>query len=413
MTTSGIAPTQRAIVLARKLWTTLTKPGLLGRLSHGRGGRAAFVLIGVFLAPVVVCGAIWLLGLIPIFEHARWIPITLCSIVMAVTILPLFLLFGFWGTGANSGQDGGDQFGDFRPLVAFGLGWLRWLMQLVLVGGCMLALFGVCTDVRPWRFFSTPEIEALPARAASMPVGAGWTPRSADTGDDGENPYPNGYYERSFDVPAGYTFARMRRWMSGPQWANGFGALQVPHCDSDTHHCAAQVKPPPGARPQYTVDAQFDPASYEGDVPEVDLRLTYAQYVPSEAPDADVSQETRDRAALIPIPAGWSRYDLDAETTDNGENYTQYYDVPESFTRTDLNAWLTGPAWTHPATGKAFGEITMDDPCRKIADHYLCSMIVTATERTDPADDDQPVESLLVSFEPGDHQVTVAFERNG
>lgn len=55
----------------------------------------------------------------------------------------------------------------------------------------------------------------------------------------------------------------------------------------------------------------------------------------------------------------------------------------------------------------------MSDPCRKLEDHYLCGITVAATERSGPADDESPVESLLVTFAPGDHQVTVDFERNG
>lgn len=402
------------IALLRTLWVAITRPGLLGRLSRGRGGRAVLVLIGIFLIPVAACWLIWVLGLIPIFEYARWIPIGLVSVVGVVSILGLFLVFGFWGTGANSGQDGGDQFEyDFRPAVAFGLGWVRWFMQLVLVGGVLYAWMAVFTDVQLWNVFSTKEIDALPARAATMPVPADWKATWTDTGDDGANPYPNGYYERTYDVPAGYTFARMRAWMSGPRWAAGsggaaFGALKEPHCDSTTADCRA-VKSAPGDWPRYTVYAWFTPALHAGGLPEVRLRLEYTEYDRAEDPMADLSSDTRDRAALIPIPPNWSRSGAHAGTSDTGEIFYQAFDVPASFSGKDLTAWFAGPTWTHPATGPAFGAIKQDRPCQKLTDHYLCSLSVTAHDNIE----DGPVESLLVSYKPVDHTVTVNFERNG
>jgi len=402
-----------AFGIARKVWGTVSRPGLLGRLSQGRGGRAVLVLIGVFLVPVVLCGLIWLLGLVPIFDSVRWIPIGLVIIVGLVSITVLFAAFGVWGVGASSGRDTGDQFtGDFRPLVAFGLGWLRWFMQIVMIGGIMLAFMAVWTDLRWWRLVSTPEIDALPARAATMPVPADWSPAGTATGDDPDNPYPNGYYERRYDVPASYTFARMRDWMSGPGWANdpggaAFGALQAQHCVSVAAHCTAELTPAPGELPRYTVHAWFSRARSEAGTPQVRLRLTYAEYDPAKAAEVDVSRETLERAALIPVPAGWNRINVSGEPSENGENYVQTFAVPRSYTGRDLKAWLTGPAWTHPATGKAFGAVTMSYPCKKLDDHYLCSMTVA-----EPGSGG-PVESLLVSYTPGDHTVRIDFERNG
>ena len=397
------------LATARKLWVTISRPGLLGRLSQGRGGRAVLVLIGAFLAPVLLCGLVWLLGLVPVFAYARWIPIGLVVIVGLVSIAVLFAAFGVWGVGANSGQDAGDQFtGDFRPLVAFGLGWLRWFMQIVMIGGIVLAFVAVWTDLRWWRLASTPEIDALPARAATMPVPAAWTPAGTATGDDPDNPYPNGYVERRYDVPAGYTYARMKKWMSGPGWADGLGALQAQRCDSAATHCTAELTPAPGDLPQYTVHAWFTRALSGGDTPGIRLRLTYAEYDPAKAAEVDVSRETLRRAALIPVPAGWNRFDVSGEPSGSGENHVQTFAVPESYTGADLKAWLTGPAWTHPARGEAFGAVEMSYPCKRLDDHYLCSMIVPATENSAG-----PVESLLVSYAPGDHTVRVDFERNG
>lgn len=397
----------------RKLWATINRPGLLGRLSRGRGGRAVLVLIGAFLAPVVLCGLIWLLGLVPVFENARWIPIGLVGVAGLVSITVLFAAFGVWGVGAGSGQDTGDQFtGDFRPLVAFGLGWLRWLMQIVMIGGVLLAFVAVWTDLRWWRLVSTPEIDALPARAATMPVPADWTPSGTSTGDDPDNPYPNGYFERRYDVPASYGYARMKAWMSGPGWADApggaaFGALQALRCDSVATHCTAELSPAPGDLPQYTVHAWFSRSPSGAGAPGVRLRLTYAEYDPAKAAEVDVSRETLERAALIPVPAGWARFDVSGEPSDNGENYVQTFAVPESYSGRDLKAWLTGPTWTHPAKGRPFGPVEMSYPCKKLDDHYLCSMTVTEP------DSDGPVESLLVSYAPGDHTVRIDFERNG
>lgn len=397
------------------LWTKIFPPRLLGRLSGGRGGRAVLVLIGFFLAPVLVCAVIWLIGLIPIFGDARWIPGIPGAVFAVLAILWLFYAFGWWGTGTATA--GGDQFDrDFSLPVAFGLGWLRLFLQIVMVGGCVLVIIAVWMDLRPWRLLSTPEIDALPARAASMPIPADWKPTGTETGDDSENPAPNGYYQRRYDVPAGYTFERMRTWLTGPQWADdpdgdSFGALEMPHCDADSGHCRAELRPVRGSHPEYVVDALYSAPLAEGETPEIRLRLEYAEYDPGQAPEAELTDETRARAALIPIPATWHRYNASADTSDNGENFVQSFDLPRSYTGRDLKAWLAGPSWTHPATGPAFGKIRMSYPCRHESDHYLCSMIVASTERGD--DSDGPVESLLVTYQPDDHTVTVDFERNG
>lgn len=404
---------KNAFAVVRRLWVKISKPGLLGRLSHGRGGRAALVLIGAHLLPVPVCGLLWLFGTLPIFHDARWIPIGLVSIVALVAFALSPIMFGFWGVGANSGQDGGDQFTDFRPLVAYGLGWLRWLMQVLMIMGMAYAVIFTITDFRLWHVTSTPELDALPARAATMPVPANWTLTDTQTGDDGDNPAPNGFYERRYDVPAGYGFARMKTWFSGPWWANrpggrAFGALQGVHCDSmkGSTDCQAALVPAQGGQPKYTVRAWFDAPLSGDDLPEVRLRLTYTEEALPED-DVDVSQETLDRAAQIPIPSGWYRTDVFGGPSDSGESYVQTYALPESSTFADLKTWLDGPAWTHPAAGKAFGAVKMSYPCKKLSDHYLCSMTVTEPES------DGPIESLLVSYKPADHTAMISFDRNG
>lgn len=406
---------KNAFAVVRELWVRISKPGLLGRLSHRRGGRAALVLIGAHLLPVPVCGLLWLFGTLPIFHDARWIPVSLVSIVALTAFALSPIMFGFWGVGANSGQDGGDQFTDFRPLVAFGLGWLRWLMQVAMITGLAYAFILTLTDFRLWHVTSTPELDALPARAATMPVPASWKVIGTDTGDDGDNPYPNGFYERRYVVPAGYTFARMKTWISGPQWAHdpdgdAFGALQGVHCDAvaGSTDCQAALTPARGGLPKYMVQAWFDPARSAGELPEVRLRLTYTEK-PLPEDDVDVSQDTLDRAALIPIPPSWYRTDVSGGPSDSGENYVQRYVLPASYTGRDLKAWLSGPTWTHPATGPAFGAIKQDRPCQKMTDgDYLCAVTATAHDNIE----DGPVESLLVSYKPSGHTVTVDFERN-
>ena len=126
----------------------------LARVSRGRPGRAALVLVAAHLGVVVLAAGAWAIGLAPVFDHARWVPIVLVSVVAAVTVLPMYLLFGFTGTLANHGVGSGEDYGEaFGPAAGMALLLLRWVMQLVMVAGVLAALAFTVVDalVEPRR----------------------------------------------------------------------------------------------------------------------------------------------------------------------------------------------------------------------------------------------------------------------
>lgn len=369
------------------------------------------------MLPVLVALGLWAVGMIPVFDGARWIPITVVTASGLVVIYYLMLKFGVWRTYTIGTRDYGEEYmKTFSPGVGFGLGWLRWFMQLVMCCGIFVAMWLTWADARWWWLFGTAETRALPERAAAMPVPADWQVTYREQKSDHDNSHPNSTIDRRFDVPVGYTFQDMKTWLVSSRWEVGPderspGDLVLEYCRPESGRCWARMIPEPGRHPEYFVDADYDPALDAGDHPEVRLRLTYREYV---EPEWEVSEETVNRAALIPIPAGWIRLDADATVTQNGEEFDARYRVPETFTRQDLEDWMTGSTWTDPPSGQSFGDIRLTRPCGEShSGDYLCSAIVTATERTGPtAPGDGPIESVTASLE-GNHTVRVSFERNG
>lgn len=399
----------------------------LATLSGGSGRRAAAILVVAHLVPGVVGLGLWAFGLLPIFDDLRWVPIALVSVYAVGITLFLFLRFGFWGTPATFGRGGGEDLEEtFSAGVGFGLGWLRWFMQAVLVFVLLIPVFMTLGNVRWWQVAGADVLDELPTRFDSIPVPDDWTlvdSKKTETGipgfmDGPEGPEVEGWVERRYEVPSSYTFDDLRAWLTGPVWEEGddaFGAIDVQSCRSASTNCTAQVVPPAGAEPEEFVRAWLSESSSDGYAAEVRVRLTYEEHV---EPDWDVSDETIERARAIPVPDEWTRSSFTAEQTTNGERVTQFFGVPDTYTRDDLEAWLSGPTWTDPQSGAAFGEIEVDSPCREVGAGeldrtWLCSAVVTSTLRS-PLDESSSgaIESLSVSLD-ADHQVRVSLERNG
>lgn len=394
----------------------------LGELTGGSSRRAAGVLVATHLAPAPVMLGIWAVGLLPVFDDLRWIPAVLSVVVGLVMVLALFLRFGFWGTPSTGMSDQGEEYmASFSPVAGFGLGWLRWFMQIVAVFIVVMGCLFIYGDARAWHVFGTDELRSLAERADAIPVPEDW--RLVDTeasgfGITGISGWPaardpEGFVKRTFEVPSTYTFDDLKQWVESPDWAddpdgNAFGAVEVEGCDTDQASCEVHLVPPAGEQPEHFVSARLREPTRYADHGEVEVRLTYRKYV---EPDWGVSRETVDRAMAIPIPVGWVRSDVSAGTSNNGETFTRYFGVPASTTRADLEAWLRGPTWTAPPSGEPFGAIEVGE-CREVGSGetnrtYLCSTLVV---RDDP--DARPVESLRASLD-ADHRVRVTLERNG
>lgn len=401
----------------------------LATLSGGRGGRAVLILLVTHLLAALGALLLWVFGLHPFFDDHHWIAATIAVVYAVVAVLGLLLRFGVWGTGAQSGRDYGENYEvTFSPRTGFALGWFRWFVQLVCVMAVTLVTIMTVMDVRWWHFTGTEELDALSGRAASMPVPDSWTLDETEASQTGfpefmemsgsDGPHPQGFVEQTFVVPAAYTFTDLKTWLDSPDWAGSdedgaFGAIQREQCVEQSTWCDVRRVPPSGQQPEYFIRADFTEPASAGNAPEVELRMTYRQY---EEPDWGVFRETVDRARSVPVPSDWSRFDASADETQNGEDFTQRYTVPEDFTREDLEAWVTGPAWSDPATGEAFGELELDSPpCRTIGpddEDYMCSAIVDGTQRTGDGWFEDPVEVVSFSLQEN-HTVRVRFSRNG
>jgi hypothetical protein len=395
----------------------------LSELSGGSGRRAAGIIVAAHLAPAPVMLAIWAFGLLPIFDDLHWIPAWIAIAFGIVSVLGLIRWFGMWGTMATGLADHGEEYMEtFSPGVGYGLGWLRWFMQIVAVFVVFILGLMTWTNVRAWHVFGTDELRALPDRAAAIPVPDDWTLTDTEATGFGlaefvtwpEGREPHGVVEQTFEVPSAYTFDDLRQWLESPDWADdpdgdAFGAIEREGCKADQTRCDVRLIPPAGAQPEYFIRASLDEPSSDVDEAEVEVRLSYQKYV---APDWDVSQETVDRAMSIPVPSGWVRdSDVNAGTSNSGESITQFFAVPESTTQEDVEAWLTGPLWTAPETGEPFGEIEVEG-CPDVGTEgsdpdYLCSAMVVRSDGSSG-----PIESLNASLEP-DNRVQVNLERNG
>ncbi|MCB1030963.1 MAG: hypothetical protein KDA95_06455 [Acidimicrobiales bacterium] len=401
----------------------------LAEMSGGKWWRAALILTVAHIAPAMVLVGLWVVGFLSIFDSARWVLSTLAVVFALASLIGLFARFGFWGTPSTFGQSGGEDLeATFPRWIGFGLGWLRWLLQIVAAMALFASTLLIVGNARWWHFAGTPELDSLRARAAKMPIPSDWHLVATDASGTGfprfmewsAGPEPEGFVEKTFNVPESFGFSDLKAWISGSQWANrsggaSFGAIQRNRCDIGSSSCRAHLIPPAGKEPEFFIRARFDESSYRGEENEVRVRLTYKQHAP---PTFSVSDSTVARAQRLPVPAGWTRYDLLESRTINGESITQFFEVPDDFDRVDLEAWLSGPAWTQGAD--PFGALVLDDePCREVDSgsefpRWLCSAIVEGTQR-DPLSGSKwngPVESIWVSLDP-DHSVLLNLSRNG
>lgn len=241
------------------------RPGLLGRLSKGGGfGKAALILVAVHLLLLLVCLGIWWAGLAPVFDQVHWIPAIVVTVVAVAGVTFLMASFGFWGVGANSGQDGGDQFeGDFSPAAAFGLGWLRWAVQVVVIGSVGMLVIMTWMNFRPWYIFSSPGIDAMPNQVAGMPIPGGWERSGADEDDDWKRDRsaytkPHARYEQNYYAPV-RTFAEMERWVSDEAaWKQSqFGAITNVDCNERIGRCRADKIPAAGRPEEHFIEVRF------------------------------------------------------------------------------------------------------------------------------------------------------------
>lgn len=388
----------------------------LSSWNHGSARRAAALLLVTHLGAVALAWAAWALFLLPPFYDARVLPIVVSWAFAVVVTVWLMLRFGFWGTVATHGVGHGDELlAPLTPGKGVAVGVLRWALQLVLIAGVFGAAVFVTVDGRWWHLVGSEEIRALPEKVAAVPIPADWQLDHAEHGDDGGNHHPNMRHWLTYDVPATYTFDDLSAWLAGPDWADNpdgasFGAVRVVSCDAEQQECLAHLVPPPGEPTEYFVRVDRDDPSYDGDPAQVDVQVTYRQYV---EPDWEVDSAVVARGRAIPVPIDWVPDDEDASSNDSGQFFTRNFGVPVGFTPADLEAWITGPTFTEPAVGKAFGAITLDE-CRSYdADSFGCNATVDATWSTDGYGIERASDWVVATLDTNRHTVRLAFRRAG
>ncbi|MBM7517835.1 hypothetical protein [Nocardioides nitrophenolicus] len=386
----------------------------LATWNHGSAGRAALLLLVTHLGAVAVAWGAWALFLLPAFYDDRLLP-AIGSWLFALTAsLWLMLRFGFWGTVATRGVGHGEELlATFSPGRAVAVGLLRWALQIVMIAGVFGAAVLVSVDGRWWHLVGTAETRALGDRVAAVPIPADWELDRTEKGDDGGNHHPNLRYWLTYDVPTTYDFDDLRAWLADPAWADNpagasFGALRVVSCDRADQTCRAQLVPPPGDPVEHFVRAELRPPAYDGDAAEVDLQVTYRQYV---EPHWEVDHRVVARGRAIPVPADWVPDDEDASDNDAGQYFTRSFGVPSTYTGADLRAWLTGPDFTAPATGRPFGAVTLDE-CRAMdADTVRCAATVDGTWWTDGYGIERARDWVEATLRTDDHTVRLSFRR--
>lgn len=383
----------------------------IARLSGGRGGRAALLLVGIHLGVVVVACAIWAAALPLVDPDVRLLPRIAAVVIDVPLAFAAMLWLGGWGVGAASGQGWGENYADtFRVRTAVGLGFLRWFLQIVMVGVCFLAAVFTWMNARPFVLIGTDEIRSLPGRAERMPVPPEWHLLGTEKHDDGGIPTPNGSYELEYAVPEGTRFDEMRAWLTGSGWDAAFGdvgRMALQWCDPEEGSCSAQVRPASHEPAEFFVRARTR-ERYDGQS-QIEVQLSYQQYV---APDLDVSGALKDQLNRVPAEESWVSYDSDGEKTDSGEVAHLRFGVPGDFGRDDLEAWMASSAWARPREGKPFGAIELDRPCADVLEdgQWSCHAHVVGTY---PHRAGRPV--LLVSARLDEERGTlsVGVERNG
>jgi hypothetical protein len=216
------------------------------------------------------------------------------------------------------------------------------------------------------------------------------------------------------DPGRAYTFDALRAWLDDPAWTDNpdgrsFGAIRVVSCDTEQQECSAQLVPAAGEPVEYVVrvdrDDRDDPP-YDGAPAEVDLQVTYRQYV---EPDWEVGRGVVARGRAIPVPADWIADDEDSSSTDSGESFTRSFGVPVTVTPADLRAWITGSTFTDPPDGRAFGAVTLDE-CRSYDDGaFGCNATVDDTWSTDEYGIERAGDWVEATLDTTRHTVRVSF----
>lgn len=382
---------------------------------RGSAGRAVTLLLVTHLGAVAIAWGAWALFLLPAFYDARALPSIASWVFAASASVWLMLRFGFWGTVATRGVGHGDDLlTTFTPGKGIAVGLLRWALQLVMISGVFAAAVCITMDMRWWHVMGSAEIDALPARVAAVPIPADWELVDTEVGDDGGNHHPNMRHWLTYEVPASTTFDELRAWLADPAWTDNpdgraFGAIRIVSCDTGQQECRAQLVPPPGEPVEYFVRVERDDPPDEGASAEVEVQVTYRQYV---EPDWEVDADVVARGRAIPVPADWVPDDEDSSDSDAGQYFTRHFGVPVTFTPADLQAWITGPSFTDPASGRAFGAITLDE-CRSYdTGSFGCDASVDDAWSSDEYGVERAGDWVEATLDTTRHVVRLSFRRS-
>ena len=236
----------------------------LRRLTRGSPWLAALVLLGAHLAVVLVIVLVWLVGLVPVLDDARWFPTALAGVTLVAGVVVTLGALGPWATQYEK---------EFSFLAALLLDRFHYLLLILT---CMAGLLGaalIWADVRWHHVVATPEVRGLREEAVAMPIPPDWSLESAREKDDGF-PAEVYEYEQVFDVPGSYRFPQLADWMASAGW-EAVGGLQRVECDGQIERCTAEVAPAPGEDVVYLVEAWYHDSPVEGRPPSVRVSLQH------------------------------------------------------------------------------------------------------------------------------------------
>jgi hypothetical protein len=283
-------------------------PELFARLARGRGGRAAWLMVVAVLVPtalvLVLHLAIWRIGWSESFTETRWVPGGLAFLVLTVGIAVTWYRTTTWIVVA-AGEDELVEVAEHLRL-SDGAAAAVFLLRRVLLGAALVLLFFtsvvVWVDLRWWVVVGSPEVDALPDRAARMPVPDDWVLQETSVDERVAGGPPRGGVTQTFELPAGASFADLEELFASSAWARSFGALQDVECDAELGTCDAEAVPPPGEEVTSYLDARIDELD-PGGPPQVEIELTYRD---PAAPLDPVYFSTAPAPAATPtlLPAG-------------------------------------------------------------------------------------------------------------
>jgi len=234
--------------LFKQLYTKPTKNFNIYEASGHSASKAAYILIIAHILPPIILTGIWLISTIPYLESLSFFGLIikalgLLSLLLGILFVTMsFAAFGFWGTVITSGRGSdNDSLEYFSPGKGYMLGWLRWLLQLVMIGGMLFPILLTANNIRMWQVLPNPENRiGLTAKTVQLPakVPAEWKLKYAKNGPSDWPASDSFSYSMTYTLPEDSEFTQVKDWVTTANWQEVFGSpVRKTVCDVDIEDC--------------------------------------------------------------------------------------------------------------------------------------------------------------------------------